>query len=100
MSKTKNVDVLDEDKPIAGQKYVCVSFISPETLIKQRAMYDFEQFVSKWDIQKSLERFNGFLGFKVTVVSEPSPNESNKIILLIEIELLFFIDKLKLLKID
>jgi len=63
MSKTKNVDVLDEDKPIAGQKYVCVSFISPETLIKQRAMYDFEQFVSKWDIQKSLERFNGFLGF-------------------------------------
>ena len=63
MSKQKNVDVLDEDKPIAGQKFVCISFISPETLIKQRAMYDFEQFVSKWDIQKSLERFNGFLGF-------------------------------------
>ena len=24
------VDVLDEDKPIANQKFVCVSFISPE----------------------------------------------------------------------
>ena len=24
------VDVLDEDKPISGQKFVCISFISPE----------------------------------------------------------------------
>ena len=24
----KSVDVLDEDKPIAGQKFVCVSFLS------------------------------------------------------------------------
>ena len=26
----KSVDVLDEVKPIAGQKFVCVSFLSPE----------------------------------------------------------------------
>ena len=25
----KYVDVLDEDKPVANQKFVCVSFISP-----------------------------------------------------------------------
>ena len=30
------IDVLDEDKPIAGQKFACVSFISPEKIIKQR----------------------------------------------------------------
>ena len=32
------VDVLDEDKPIAGQKFACVSFISPEKIIKQIAI--------------------------------------------------------------
>ena len=31
-----NVDLLDEDKPIAGQKYVCLSFISPEDIIKNQ----------------------------------------------------------------
>ena len=27
------VDLLDEDKPISGQKFVCVSFVSPEGCI-------------------------------------------------------------------
>ena len=26
----KYVDLLDEDKPLAGQKFACISFISPE----------------------------------------------------------------------
>ncbi len=30
----KYVDVLDEDKAIAGQKFVCVSFLSPEKILK------------------------------------------------------------------
>ena len=29
----KYVDVLDEDKPISGQKYVCVSFISADNIL-------------------------------------------------------------------
>ena len=28
----KYVDLLEEDKPIAGQKFVCVSFVSPEKI--------------------------------------------------------------------
>ena len=32
----KYVDLLDEDKPIAGQKFVCVSFVSPENILKQK----------------------------------------------------------------
>ena len=27
---TKYVDLLEEDKPISGQKFVCVSFVSPK----------------------------------------------------------------------
>ena len=30
------VDLLDEDRPIAEQKFVCLSFVSPEKIIKQR----------------------------------------------------------------
>ena len=30
----KYVDILEEDKPIAGQKFVCVSFVSPEKILK------------------------------------------------------------------
>ena len=27
-----SVDLLDEDRPIAGQKFVCVSFVSPRNI--------------------------------------------------------------------
>ena len=26
------IDLLDEDKPISGQKFVCISFLSPENI--------------------------------------------------------------------
>ena len=35
----KYVDVLDEDKPISGQKFACISFISPETILKDKNLF-------------------------------------------------------------
>ena len=35
----KYVDVLDEDKAISGQKFVCVSFISPDKIVKQKEIF-------------------------------------------------------------
>ena len=32
----KYVDLLDEDKPISGQKFACISFVSPENILKQK----------------------------------------------------------------
>ena len=58
-----SVDLLDEDRPIAGQKFVCVSFVSPEKHIKQRELYYFEQFVKNWDMAKSINKFQSFLNF-------------------------------------
>jgi len=37
----KYVDLLDEDKPIAGQKYVCLSFVSPEDILKNKNLFYF-----------------------------------------------------------
>ena len=60
---SKYVDMLEEDKPIAGQKFACVSFVSPEKIIKQRELFNFQQFLNQWDMNKSLEKFNHFLNF-------------------------------------
>ena len=59
----KYIDLLDEDKSIAGQKFVCLSFISPEEILKQKNMYFFEHFIKKWDFSKSMEKFTQFLNF-------------------------------------
>ena len=59
----KYIDLLDEDKAIAGQKFVCLSFISPEEILKQKNMYFFEHFIKKWDFSKSMEKFTQFLNF-------------------------------------
>ena len=59
----KYVDLLDEDKPMAGQKFVCLSFNSPEHILKQKDMFLFDQFIQKWDFSKSMEKFTQFLNF-------------------------------------
>ena len=59
----KYVDLLEEDKPIAGQKFVCVSFCSPEKILKQKEIFFFEEFLKKWDFNKSMEKFIQFLNF-------------------------------------
>ena len=32
-------DLLDEDKGIAGQKYCCLSFVSPEKIIENKHLF-------------------------------------------------------------
>jgi hypothetical protein len=59
----KYVDLLEEDKPIAGQKFVCMSFCSPEKILKQKEIYFFEEFLKKWEFNKSMEKFIQFLNF-------------------------------------
>ena len=59
----KYIDLLDEDLPLAGQKFVCLSFVSPEKISKQKELYFFDQFLKQYDLNKSLEKFTQFLHF-------------------------------------
>jgi len=59
----KYVDLLEEDKPISNQKFVCVSFVSPEKIVKQKELFFFEEFLKKWEFNKSMEKFVQFLNF-------------------------------------
>lgn len=59
----KYIDLLDEDKPIAGQKWVCISFVEPEKILKQKELFYFNKFIEQWDFSKSMEKFIQFLNF-------------------------------------
>ena len=57
------VDVLDEDAGISGQKFTCISFLSPEKILEKRESYLFQQFVQQWDFTKSMTKFSDFVNF-------------------------------------
>lgn len=62
-SNPKYIDLCDEDAAIAGQKFVCMSFVSPEKILKKREIFIFDEFIKQWDFAKSMEKFNDFLQF-------------------------------------
>jgi hypothetical protein len=59
----KYIDLCDEDTPLAGQKFACMSFVSPEKILKKRETYVFDQFVKQWDFTKSMGKYFDFLNF-------------------------------------
>jgi len=63
ITNSKYVDLLDEDKPLSGQKFACVSFVSPENILKQKDMFYFQNFLKHFDFEKSSNKFVQFLNF-------------------------------------
>lgn len=59
----KYVDLCDEDQSIAGQKFTCLSFVSPEKILKKREVYLFDKFIQNWEFSKSMERYFDFIHF-------------------------------------
>ena len=80
----KYIDLLDEDKPIAGQKFVCLSFVSPEKIVKNKELFFFQEFLKNYDFEKSLEKFNqfvNFISFKYKLNSESLSNDLKEFVL-------------------
>jgi hypothetical protein len=44
----KEEDFLDQDPPLRGQNFVCLSFLSPEEILKKKEVYFFEQFLNEF----------------------------------------------------
>ena len=75
---SKYVDLLDEDKPLAEQKYVCLSFVSPEYIIKKKEEFMFENFVEQYHFNKTAElitQFSNYISFKYNINSEEIMDE-------------------------
>jgi hypothetical protein len=75
---SEHIDLLDEDKPIAEQKFVCLSFVSPEKILKDKNLYFFEKFVEQYNFNKQAElltKFSNYLSFKYELNTEEVMND-------------------------
>ena len=59
----KYVDMLEEDKPISGQKFACISFVSPENILQRREHFFFSEFLRTFEFTKCFEKYTQFLHF-------------------------------------
>ena len=59
MIPSHDIDLLDQDPVIRGQTYACVSFISPEDIIKSKEVFYFENYIQHFSKQVN-EMFDGF----------------------------------------
>lgn len=78
MSQQEAIDLLDEDKPIAEQKFVCLSFVSPEKVIKSKDKFMFEKFVEQYNFIKNAEnltKFANFISYKYDIDTEKLMND-------------------------
>ena len=60
MSDTVVEDFLDEDAEISGQRYVLLSFISPEKVLEKKDLYFFNKFLQAYEVDwklKNLEKY-------------------------------------------
>ena len=65
-----HVDLLDEDNTIAGQKFCCMSFVSPEKIIKNFEEYKFGKFIDQYEWERTADvyiRFVQYLSYKYDV---------------------------------
>jgi len=77
----KYIDLCDEDTPIAGQKFTCMSFVSPEKILKKRELFMFDQFLKQYDFTKSMNKFLDFvhfLSYKYNLNVEEVMNDLNE----------------------
>lgn len=59
LTKVNDHDFLDQDEPLRGQNFVCMSFLSPEDVIKDKESYYVEAFLKKFT-ERTNELFEGF----------------------------------------
>jgi hypothetical protein len=72
-SGKKLADLLEVDKPIAGQNFACISFVSPEKILKDKNLFIFECFLKNWEFNKSMEKFiqfNNFISYKYNIPAD------------------------------
>ena len=57
MTSEEKVDYLEVDNPIPGQNYACISFVSPEKLLKSKELFLYSKFISQrcGELEKKLD---------------------------------------------
>ncbi len=61
MTEEKKEVYLEADKEIPGQHYVCLSFISPNDVLKNKEMFFFSEFLKDYEIQYKIKATETFI---------------------------------------
>jgi hypothetical protein len=81
MANTKEVreDFLDEDNEIPGQRYVLLSFLSPEKVLERKDHYFLEQFLKNYEITWKTKNLEKFLAEQVLAFNAKLDAEVNRL---------------------
>lgn len=71
MSETEvKESYLEADKEIPGQHYVCLSFVSPQKVLKNKDIYFFSEFLKDYEIQYKIKATETFLMSQASKLQE------------------------------
>ena len=63
-------EYLEADKEVPGQKYVCLSFLSPENVLANKDLYFFNAFLKDFEVQYKIKAYEQFLMDEVRRVTD------------------------------
>jgi hypothetical protein len=63
-------EYLEADKEVPGQKYVCLSFLSPENVLANKDLYFFNAFLKDFEIQYKIKAYESFVMGEVRRVND------------------------------
>lgn len=62
-------DFLDEDPEISGQRFVLLSFISPEAVLQRKEQFLFQKFLVDYEVEYKVKNLEQFLGNTVLQIN-------------------------------
>jgi hypothetical protein len=77
--QTPREDFLDEDPEIRSQKFVLLSFLSPETVLENKEQYFFGEFLKQYEIDYKLKNLETFLVNLVRGVNDGLTKEADRL---------------------
>ena len=72
-------DFLDEDAELPGQRFVLLSFLSPEKVLSRKDLYMFEQFLKNYEITWKTKNLEKFLAKQVMDFNKKLDDEATRL---------------------
>jgi hypothetical protein len=80
MSQQIKEDFLDEDNEIPGQRFVLLSFLSPEKVLERKDFFFIEQFLKNYEISWKTKNLEKFLAKQVLDFNAKLDEEANRLL--------------------
>jgi hypothetical protein len=80
MSGQVREDFLDEDNEIPSQRFVLLSFLSPEKVLERKEQFFFEHFLKAYEIEWKTKNLEKFLAQQVLAINNKLDEEANRLL--------------------